>query len=619
MGRAIPAKIWMRYENLREGGMSRRDACKKVGISYASAAAFDRGEITTYATEKLQRAKENLASSEDVIPPKPFSELSDEARRAVNDFAYFRTRYLGRDVKPWQEMAAEMVVEMEDTEEREWVVVNVPPGSGKSTTFTHDIPAWLITRGRVLGRDVRILIGSRTQRQANQYGRRLRSTLERRRPVEDAEVSLVADFGQFQPTNQHLWRSEEFVVWENPDEQPGDEKEPTAMCAGMDTGFLGGRFNFVIWDDLVDASTIRTDDARNKQREWFDDEAETRLEPGGIFLLQGQRLSPDDLYRYALDKPGVLPSGEPDPESRKYRHVVFPAHDPARCDEDHGRDAPPWPQGCLLDPVRLSWRDLMVVRQNNPRKFDIIMQQEDVDPAGALVPREFIDGGQWNGITLPGCLDTERSLVMAPPIPIGDGVVSAVSVDPSPTKFWAVQWWLYDPKTEQRFLLDLHRGAMDAPDFLDRLRDGRYVGLIEDWVTRSFDVGLPITCVIVERNAAQRFLLQHEYVKDWTGGHGINLIPHDTHHGNKADEHFGVQMLRPLYQHGRVRLPYGDVHTKSVIHQIIDEVTVWPEGRTDDCVMAQWMFEWNLPNLSVALAPIPAKKSVPSWLKSKVS
>ena len=33
--------------------------------------------------------------------------------------------------------------------------------------------------------------------------------------------------------------------------------------------------------------------------QWWEVEAETRLEPGGLLILQGQRLGRDDLYRWA--------------------------------------------------------------------------------------------------------------------------------------------------------------------------------------------------------------------------------------------------------------------------------------------------------------------------------
>jgi hypothetical protein len=58
---------------------------------------------------------------------------------------------------------------------KEFVVINVPPGAGKSTLFGHDIPLWLICRDRA----VRILYGSNTERQAKMYTGRLRDSLER--------------------------------------------------------------------------------------------------------------------------------------------------------------------------------------------------------------------------------------------------------------------------------------------------------------------------------------------------------------------------------------------------------------------------------------------------------
>ena len=31
--------------------------------------------------------------------------------------------------------------------------------------------------------------------------------------------------------------------------------------------------------------------------------------------------------------------------------------------------------------------------------------------------------------------------------------------------------------------------------------------------------------------------------------------------------------------------------------KLIDELTTYPHGRTDDCVMADWFQEWNLPKI----------------------
>ena len=57
---------------------------------------------------------------------------------------------------PWQVRAAEQVAIMLSTKDREYVVMNEPPGSGKSTLFSHDVLCWMIARDRT----IRVQIGS---------------------------------------------------------------------------------------------------------------------------------------------------------------------------------------------------------------------------------------------------------------------------------------------------------------------------------------------------------------------------------------------------------------------------------------------------------------------------
>lgn len=623
MGREIPPDVWAKYQKLRDLGYSQRDSATAVGISHFSAKQYEQGLITTKSA-RLASSIPALAKQLEAEVPRPYDELSDEAKLALADFDYFRYRYFGRSTKPWQVEAAQQVVELIETGEREWVVMNEPPGAGKTTTFVHDIPAWLIARDR----QIRILLGSRTSRQASGFSGRLRNSLMRKVPMAGAQATLTEDFGPFQPPNEfgELWRRAEFIVWSEADEDLG-EKEPTVSAFGMDSAFLGGRYDFAVWDDLVDSSTVRTEHARNQQREWYDDEAESRLEPGGLHLLVGQRLSPNDLYRYALDKRTEVHDPE-HPEAddtghaevARYRHVVFQAHYDELCTDDHRVDAPPYPDGCLLDPERLSWRDLQAIKKNNPRKFDVLYQQRDVDPEGVLVPREFIDGtDDWHGFRLPGCLDEDRGVCQFPSSPDGalpPGLVSAMTVDPSPTKFWAIQWWVYEPESQRRFLMDLFRGKLDAPEFLERTFSGNFVGLAVDWVATSEHLGLPIRHLIFEANAAQKFVMQYQFFEDWLTRTGLSLIPHQTHL-NKLDEDLGVQAsLKPQYQWGRVRLPWGDSHARTISSQLIEEVTTWPQGNTEDQVMAQWFFEFNLENLRAADMPLPRRTGVPSWVQA---
>lgn len=445
--------------------------------------------------------------------------------------------------------------------------------------------------------------------------------------------SLVMDYGRFRPTTHFttdVWRAEEFVI-----AQPGDvlisEKEASFAAFGMDGGLLGGRFRLVVWDDLVDRKNVRSAEALQELVEWYDDVAETRLEPGGLLVLQGQRMGADDLYRHALDQLGGDPDDEDEFRPKKYHHVVFKAHYPEVCrgKETHARVAVPFRPlgdgspdpagGCLLDPRRLPWRELVTIQSNRMEKYRVLYQQEDVDPSAVLVPRIWIDGGtdKETGEWFPGCWDKDRGLAQIPK-GLSAPFRSIVAVDPSPTMYWAVQWWGYHPDSEQRFLLDQVRRKMDAPEFLDfNYTNGVHTGLMEEWQARSEDLGYPISHWIVEANAAQRFLLQYDHVKTWLRKHRTVVVPHQTQR-NKLDPEFGIQSIAPHYRHGRVRLPMGGNHHGDVSRlaavQLVDEITRWPEGRTDDCVLANWFMEFHLPRLFPKSAGATRRQKRPSWL-----
>lgn len=579
------------YLELRLTGVSQREARSSLGIAHSTAERYE--ALIKDGKRRFEEDSETLAN------------------RALEDFEYFRRRYFGRVSTPWQVEAGYKVRELLATPHKEFVVINVAPGSGKSTLFVHDIPAWLASQNRA----IRCMIGSRTERQAVWYVNRLRRTFERAMPVKaakdagvDAEATLTQDYGSFRPFNKDLWRSNEFVIAQENDVLLED-KEPTFSAYGMDSGFLGGRFDLVLWDDLVDKHTTRTAESREKLIHWYETEAETRVEPGGLLVLQGQRLGPEDLYRYALDLRHV--DGTP-----RYTHIVYKAHYEDRCEDNadsvgsgfagHELDALPYPANCLLDPVRLPWRELSDIRHNKLNRFRVLYQQEDVDPASVLVDPAWIEGDD----THPGCWDPNRGIAQIPRL---DDMVSVVAVDPSPTKQWACVWFAYHQPSNQTFLLDLYNGPMTAGEFLDwNYQQHQFTGLMNEWQTRSNDLAFPITHWIVEANAAQRFLLAYEHSHRFQMAHSTTLLPHQTNR-NKNDENYGVWTLGPEFQFGRMRIP-GALDGKKTFEPMVRELTRYPESATDDIVMALWMGKLNLPHISIRNKG-GYKRWTPSWLK----
>lgn len=530
--------------------------------------------------------------------PLQFQDYSNEALEALEDFAIFRTRYLGRDPSPWQTEAAKELAKLLQTPHKEYLVVNCPPGSGKSTLFAHDIPIWMACRNRSL----RTLIGSYTERQAVQYIGRIRRTFQRKTPLINAESTLIKDFGGFRPLQRDLWRVNEFIIAQA-GESDYAEKEPSFAAFGFDSAFLGGRFDLIIWDDLVDKHVLRSRDALESMERWFGDEAETRTEPRGLFVLQGQRMAAGDLYRHALDL--KLEDGTP-----KYHHICYKAHYEEQCEKDHSEDATPWPDGCLLDPKRVAWRDLAAKMRNSFGRYRTLFQQEDLDPERALVRTEWLTGGEHGGSYYPGCYDKRRRLGEWP-----DGhrdMVPVVTIDPSAVNQWGCILWAVDPATSTRHVIDIVNRSMQVSEFLDySYNTGDFSGLIERWWLKCEFESSRLTNVVVENNAAQRWLYQARMAQQWASQRTCTFIAHQSTQ-KKNDEDFGTQSLAPLFEFGKIRLP--GLGESEEINEYVKQLLSWPDGKFDDLVMSSWFLEaaWN--NINFRKRNTPTLWT-PPWMK----
>jgi transposase len=634
---AYPPDVKIRFFELLKQGYSVPQACRKLKIH------TDTGYDWIQKREK--GALDYLEKkAEDALPnPKLPHELSDEARLALDDFEYWRWRYMGRRSRPWQVEAAHNTVEWLLSDQTELMVVNVAPGAGKSTLYTCDLPLWLICRDRT----IREFLGHRTVVEAEKYARRMRRALERTRPLppdpsqgrdEAADGCLAQDYGRFKPRTGDVWRADEFTVLAEFDGEESiiEDKEATVTAKGMGTEFLGMRSEFVCWDDLITNRILNSAEQMEAQRIWWDNEAVTRVEPGGCLILVGQRMGPEDLYRHCLDE--RIPPDDADDAvletmsvedydewlseqgTSRYKHIVFPAHFEDRCTERHALtneeieagatlDDLAYPNGCLLDPVRIPWKkganSIRTIRANNETKYRVQYQQEDTDPDSVLVPKLWIEGGiDKDGAVYPGCLDKFRGLCEIPK-GLSAPVVSVACADPSPTQYWGIQWWLYHPASEQRFLVDLIRKRMGANEWLDWNENSReFYGIAHDWQARSKELGFPITHWIFEKNAAQQFVLQFDHVHRWMRKFGVQIIGHTTTI-RKQDEEYGIQMLRDRYRLGNVRLPYlisdkayFSSPAKTASDFLIREATTYPQAITTDCLMAQYFLEYNLPTIA---------------------
>jgi hypothetical protein len=435
---------------------------------------------------------------------------------------------------------------------------------------------------------------------------RLRSLFELTRPYYDkeqkryADRTLTLDFGRFKPDThegeERIWAKDQFLL-----AQLGEvdlyEKESTFAAVSMGSEFIGERCDYAAWDDLATEKTSRDIDIANAQAQWFEKEAESRVEPGGVLWLVGQRLGPLDLFRARLNEQWVDDDGA---SHQKYIHIVFPAHNEATCEAPAGGEHRQWDtreDGCLLDEERLPWREVMKLR-GSPH-FRTVYQQEDTDPSQVLVLPVWIEGGvDAYGEDVPGCYDHDRSFFEWPN---GVRLINYAAVDVAAGGWWAVEWWALEPNTRLNYLIYGLRARLPAggpQGFLDWDEStNRFQGVMNKLQESSIAATQPIRVWIVEANAAQRHLFQYNHFQRWRKRFwGVEVIPHQTQR-NKIDPVLGVEGHLPMrYRNGMKRLPRSNKNPDSLnfIGHFVHELTTYPNCKTTDTVMSDWMGEFHI-------------------------
>jgi hypothetical protein len=630
MSNAVRTEVWKKYIEFRtKRGLTLAETCKIQGMpGPQTAKLFEAGDPKSSGHHLYQLFKGAGEAEDGGLSnlPIPLEALGQEAKRGLADFDYFSLRYFGMQNSPWMSEANEVMDRnWRIDDDRRYLVVNMHPEAGK-TQFVHRKMAQLTIKDRA----IQGLIGSFANKMAWNMMTAVGNTFTRSAPwkatemalrggAQDAESTLWQDYGRFKPEEARRWNREELMVLQHGGQALAG-KEATWQSYGRESGMnLGSRYDFILWDDLVTLRAMGKDPSTTEDLLfWWDTEGETRLNMGGLLVLLGQRISSTDLYRHNLDKMGFVEGEELDlvPSGKKYIHLCYPAHNEEECKKDeegkpinHGRNAPPWRPdgtgGCILEPRRVSWNMQQGIKLNRADHYATQYQQEDGDPSSVLIPKLWIAGGTdpETSEKYPGCWDNDRSFWQVP-----EGLsrpIGVITVDPSPTKYWGIQAWVYVPdpnaiKREDgsaggmRYLVCMNNSKMEAPKFLEYHSTTRkYTGLLDEWYDNYQSMGVKLKWVIFEEAAAQRWALQYETIKQWYTWHDVKVIGHKTHGVNKPDPQLGIPMLKPPYRDGRVRLPRRSfTQMRDMLHQLNSYNDNY-RGETDQ-VMSNWFLESNL-------------------------
>ena len=543
------------------------------------------------------------------------SDLADEARSNLSDFAEFSEKYLG--AKVWDHMLN--VVDMLEGREPRWVhqamtyekgsaglsrlLVNVPPNHAKTMTITINYVTYRVVKNP----NINVIVISKTQEQAKKFLYAIKQRLTHPRYAD-----LQAAFG---PTDGYKATSDQWSankIYLGADVRDTDAKDPTVEAIGMGGQVYGARADLIVLDDVV---TLSNAGEWAKQQEWIRQEVASRLPPGGgQLLVVGTRVAAVDLYK-ELRNPqhytdGILP----------WSYLSMPAvleyaDDPkdwktlwAKSEQPLTEDDTPDENG-FFD--RWTGPRLTAVRNEaGPSKWSLVYQNLDIAENAIFDPmcvRGAVNGMRKSGALIAGAAGHPDN---------AQNFYRVIGIDPAMSGDTAAVAYAVDRRTHKRYVMDVYVMSSPTPAAIR--------SLIKEWT----DAYKPHT-VIVESNAFQLFLTQDEDIRNFLSTRGISYRPHYTGN-NKQDPEFGVASLAPLFgtvikrdgnnnnlKHAGdniIELP--DSSRNEHVKKLIEQLVVWQPGVQGkklkmDAVMALWFCE------IVARDVLLTASNVPNFLKNE--
>lgn len=432
------------------------------------------------------------------------------------------------------------------------LLLNVPPRHAKTTIMAIWFPLWQLA----CSRDSQILIVSKTVKLGEKIARKIAYELE-------SNQKLNLAFGRFRPQdNARPWRvgqGEMEVEGKNLAIRSGDLN---LQIRGAGQQILGMEADWVVCDDITDRRVAISEAERLREWEFMLGDVMSRMSPDGHAFCIGQRVHAEDIY-------GRL-ANEADDDGVPAWHLE---KTPAVLDyEDE----------LVLWPEQWPFHKLQETRRSVGASMFTCMYQQTPEVAGDFVPRWWIVG---NGdAETPGCLDHDRVVGAGWKNPDPNAqyvpVTRVISIDPSPTRFAGivVADVIYQQRATNFYcsIVDIRRDKMGLRAMLSNIEE----------LTALYR---PTVCIF-ESNSAK--WLHEDPAWNRIVPMFLHVIAHKTAM-NKRDTTMGVWSLASDFEAGRIRFPYADKESRTTSELLISEVLAYPNGYTDDVLMALWFAKFN--------------------------
>lgn len=493
----------------------------------------------------------------------------------------FMLNYFPRDFTTWEPLNKLLIDFLENNREG---VAWLPGGHGKTTTLLR----WKI-RGWCVEPQLSFIYVEKNEPVALSRSRAIMGQLE-------GNKKLIHDFGDFKG---EMWSANSFTIAQ----RPFQSDWPSLRVFGTGGAALGNRCNIMIVDDPVTTHNSASEAERATIYQWFSEAAATcpyplpLSDPNSPYLkklfLVGTTFHMDDLYHQVLARnPGIphLHLRAVDLASHECLSQRFAYREPSEL--ERSAESSREDQQLLRDIEIGKVTNLFEFRKTKGIiAFNRRYQNEVIDPETQVFSEVWFRGGSDQFAMeggYPGCFDKERSLGDA-----FDGFRYVTGYDPasgSATKNAArsviVTLGAHPNEPETIHLMDIDFGHF--PMELDNPNRRTQLGLVIDHVRRYG------SSVALETNNIQKALAGSLRAYAQRQGMVVTVNGHWTSKKGKLDPEMGVEAMAPMFENGKIRLPYREPEDVRKMEELLNEFIGFPNVYpTTDIIMAVW-FAWRV-------------------------
>ena len=285
----------------------------------------------------------------------------------------------------WLQYAEQRILDaLMDPVER-FIILNVPPRSGKSTYSGVFLPSWFLG----MFPSMRVMFVTYSDDYSVKYGRAVRTILDR--------------FGR-----------EYFGVGIDKSAQSASDWQMSNSFGGMLSTGVGGILtgyggDLIIIDDILkNIQEARSQATKRMHEDWYDTTLRSRLHPGGTIIITATRWAEDDLSGVLIERMRKAGYAGDQWEILDFPALAEPRDTEIDIDEDEWRDELGRAIGESLEPKRYTTEQYETIKNGGMESFlwSCLYQQRPTTPEGGMFPRACWK--YWNEQTIPQIKRTVR-------------------------------------------------------------------------------------------------------------------------------------------------------------------------------------------------------------------